>query len=70
VLAAGRRTARDGRPGKIGVLVSNTECRIVDPATGLDLGPDGTIDAIPKSPSGKILRRLLVECERGRTNAG
>jgi acyl-CoA synthetase (AMP-forming)/AMP-acid ligase II len=25
------------------------------------------IDQIPKSPSGKILRRLLVERDRGRT---
>jgi acyl-CoA synthetase (AMP-forming)/AMP-acid ligase II len=26
------------KPGSIGVLVSNTECRVVDPATGQDLG--------------------------------
>ena len=32
--------AEDARAGKTGVLVSNTECRIVDPETGLDRGPD------------------------------
>jgi acyl-CoA synthetase (AMP-forming)/AMP-acid ligase II len=34
-----------GRPGTIGVLVPNTECRVVDPATGEDLGvgEDGEI---------------------------
>jgi len=29
----------DGKPGSVGALVSNTEGRIVDPATGRDLGP-------------------------------
>ena len=28
------------RPGAAGLLVANTECRIVDPATGESLGPD------------------------------
>jgi acyl-CoA synthetase (AMP-forming)/AMP-acid ligase II len=28
------------RDGKVGVLVPNTECRIVDPETGRDVGPD------------------------------
>jgi acyl-CoA synthetase (AMP-forming)/AMP-acid ligase II len=28
------------RDGKVGVLAPNTECRIVDPETGQDLGPD------------------------------
>ncbi len=28
------------RPGSIGVLLPNTECRIVDPETGLDLDPE------------------------------
>jgi acyl-CoA synthetase (AMP-forming)/AMP-acid ligase II len=28
------------RPGTVGELLPNTECRIVDPATGQDVGPD------------------------------
>src|SRR5207245_134199 len=88
------------KPGTVGQLLPNTECRIVDVTTGADRGPDEdgellirgpqvllgggsaadlmgvvaervapykksrageVIDAIPKSPSGKILRRVLKE---------
>ena len=32
--------ARNAKPGAVGVAAPNTQCRIVDPETGKDLGPD------------------------------
>src|SRR5205809_3891782 len=39
-----------GRPGTIGQLLPNTECRIVDPATGGDLGPGEAGELLIRGP--------------------
>jgi len=59
------------KPGSIGPPVPGTECQLVDPETGR-VAPHKRVRAIklvaeiPKSPSGKILRRLLRDREHVR----
>ncbi len=40
----------ESRPGKIGPLVPNTECRIVDVTTGADLGPGADGELLIRGP--------------------
>jgi len=40
------------KPGTVGPLLPNTECRILDPATGGDLGPDEDGELLIRGPQG------------------
>ena len=45
------------RPGTIGPLVPNTECRIIDPASGADLGPGEDGELLIRGP--QVMRGYL-----------
>jgi len=46
-----------GKPGTVGELLPNTECRIVDPGTGSDLGPDEDGELLIRGP--QVMRGYL-----------
>jgi acyl-CoA synthetase (AMP-forming)/AMP-acid ligase II len=45
------------KPGTVGPLVPNTECRVVDPASGADLGPDEDGELLVRGP--QVMRGYL-----------
>src|SRR2546422_11523128 len=49
------------KPGTVGPLVPNTECRIVDAATGADLGPDEAGERSEEHTS-ELQSRLHLVC--------
>src|SRR2546425_13152347 len=51
------------KPGTVGPLVPNTECRIVDAAAGADLGPDEAGELLIRGPQVRSEeRRVGKEC--------
>ena len=49
------------KPGTVGLLLPNTECRIVDPTTGADLGPEEDGELLIRGP--QVMRGYLNNAE-------
>ncbi|HVL85400.1 MAG TPA: AMP-binding protein [Pseudonocardia sp.] len=50
IVSLSRRDGRDHTPGGVGTLVPNTQARLVDPASGADLGPGETGELWVRGP--------------------